>query len=76
MAVNGGIKIARVFGQRQFLRTIRGVRYSIKVLKAAVEITFEDTFAKVTIKFVRQVNRITGEVSVDLTYGAKLRFMW
>ena len=76
MAIIGGITIAKIFGQRQYLRTLRRVRYSVKILKALIEIIFEDTIAKITIKFIRRVNRVTGEVTVDLTYGGKLRFTW
>ena len=46
----------RVFGERQFVRLINGTLCRVQVIKVLVELLFEGTTYKFTIKLTRKLN--------------------
>ena len=59
------LRRTRVFGERQFLRTINGSVYQVQIVKVLIELLFQGAIYKFTIKLTRKLNLVTQRVTTN-----------
>jgi hypothetical protein len=57
------IRRTRVFGERQFLKVIRGAAFRINIVKVLIELFFDGRTFTFTIKLTRKLNLATNQIT-------------